>query len=94
MAKVRLNIEVSEDLAKSLDTLADEESVTRTEIVRRALAVLMAYRNQIDAGRTHIGFANEADKLDAELVGVLTPPLKNLSGKDKDVAQSEKSGTP
>jgi predicted transcriptional regulator len=74
MAKVRLNMEVSEDLAALLDSLADQEEVTRTEIVRRALAVLKAYKAQIDAGRTHIGFVKEAEKLDAELVGVLNVP--------------------
>ena len=83
MAKVRLNIEVSADLAKMLDSLADEEVVTRTEIVRRALAVLMAYRGQMDAGRTHIGFTDEPGKLDSELVGVLTPPAKPLTAKQR-----------
>jgi predicted transcriptional regulator len=77
VAKVRLSIEVSEDLANLLDHLADEEDVTRTEIVRRALAVLKAYRDQIDVGRTHLGFAERADKLDSELVGVLTPPTES-----------------
>ncbi|HWE20439.1 MAG TPA: ribbon-helix-helix protein, CopG family [Hyphomicrobiaceae bacterium] len=75
MAKVRLNIEVSEDLAKLLDNLAEDEDVTRTEIVRRALAVLKAFRDQIEVGRTHIGFTRDADKLDLELLGVLTPPI-------------------
>jgi hypothetical protein len=86
VAKVRLNIEVSEDLAKLLDNLADEEDVTRTEIVRRALAVLKAYKDQIDVGRTHIGFAKEADKLDLELVGVLTPPV--AAGKASEARES------
>lgn len=75
MARVRLNIEVSEDLARLLDQLAEEEDVTRTEIVRRAFAVLKAFREQIEVGRTHIGFAKDTDKLDVELVGVLTPPI-------------------
>jgi predicted transcriptional regulator len=74
MAKVRLNMEVSEDLARLLDTLADEEDVTRTEIVRRALSVMKVYKSQIEAGRPHMGFVKEASKLDAELVGVLTTP--------------------
>lgn len=82
MAKVRLSMEVSDELAKLLDDLAEDEDVTRTEIVRRALAVLKAYKDQIEVGRTHIGFAKDADKLDLELVGVLTPP----SGKDKEPA--------
>lgn len=72
MKKVRLNIELSEDLAKYLDNLAGKEVVTRTEIVRRALAVLKAYDEQISAGNTHIGFAKDPKGLDAEIVGVLT----------------------
>jgi metal-responsive CopG/Arc/MetJ family transcriptional regulator len=76
MSKVRLNIEVSEDLAELLDIIAKEESVPRTEIVRRALGVMKTYREQIQAGRTHIGFTESVDKLDAELLGVLTAPVK------------------
>jgi len=74
MAKVRINMEVSEDLATLLDNLADQEDVTRTEIVRRGLSVLKAYRDQIASGRPHIGFTEDAKSLDAELIGVLTPP--------------------
>lgn len=81
MAKVRLNMEVSEDVAKLLDTLADQEGVTRTEIVRRALSVLKVYRAQIDAGRPHMGFVKESSRLDAELVGVLTAPEQSKSAK-------------
>jgi hypothetical protein len=84
VAKVRLNIEVSEDLAKLLDNLAEDEDVTRTEIVRRALAVLKAYKDQIDVGRTHIGFTRDADKLDLELVGVLTPPADERRSSDAE----------
>ncbi len=82
MAKVRLSMEVSDELAKLLDDLAEDEDVTRTEIVRRALAVLKAYKDQIEVGRTHIGFAKDADKLDLELIGVLTAP----SGRDREPA--------
>lgn len=74
MAKVRLNIEISEDLAGFLDELASREDVTRTEIVRRALAVLKAYKEQMDVGRTHLGFTEDMTQLDAELIGILTPP--------------------
>lgn len=86
MAKVRLNIEVSEDLARLLDNLAAEEDATRTEIVRRALAVLKAYRDQIEVGRTHIGFTRDADRLDLELVGVLTPPI--VAHRSSDINES------
>jgi metal-responsive CopG/Arc/MetJ family transcriptional regulator len=81
VGKVRLSIEVSDELAKLIDNLADGEDVTRTEIVRRALAVLKAYKDQIEVGRTHIGFAKDADKLDLELVGVLTPPSRDRDAR-------------
>ena len=57
MNKVRLSLEINEDLAKLLDDIADDEAVSRTEIVRRALAVIKTYKEQMDAGRSHIGFA-------------------------------------
>ena len=75
MAKVRLNMEVSEDLVKLIDNLADKEYVTRTEIVRRALAVMKAYDTQIQRGKSHIVFTSEPKDSDVEMVGVLTAPL-------------------
>ena len=71
MAKVRMNIEVSQDIADLLESLAEEEDTTKTEIVRRALSVLKAYRQQKERGRTHIGFTSNPEKLDAELLGIL-----------------------
>lgn len=81
MAKSRLNIEVSDDLARLLDDLAKSEDVTRTEIVRRAISVIKAYSDQRKVGRTHIGFAKTPEGLDSELVGVLTsdPKAENLA---------------
>ena len=71
MPKVRMNIEVSEDLVNFLDEVAVEEGATKTEIVRRALSVLKAYKQQKHRGRSHIGFVKDPSKLDAEIVGVL-----------------------
>lgn len=71
MSKVRMNIEVSEDVAKFIEQLALDEDTTKTEIIRRALSVMKAYKRQKKLGRTHIGFASAPDKLDAELVGIL-----------------------
>ena len=81
MSKVRMSIEINEDLAKLLDEIAEDEAVPRTEIVRRALAVIKTYKEQIDAGRTHIGFARDSDKLDLEIVGVLTSPASPTKSK-------------
>ena len=71
MAKVRMNIELSEEAAEFLDQLAKEEQTSKTEILRRALSVLKAYKAQKARGRVHIGFSSSADALDAEIVGVL-----------------------
>ena len=46
MAKVRMNIELSEEAAEFLDQLAKEEQTSKTEILRRALSVLKAYKAQ------------------------------------------------
>lgn len=72
MAKVRLSIEVTKELAALLDSLAEKEDTTKTEIVRRALSVMKAYKDQVAAGRTHLGFTADPTKLDAELVGILS----------------------
>ena len=71
MSKVRMNIEVSSEVADFIEQLAREEGATKTEIVRRALSVMKAYRKQKDQGRSHIGFVADPSKLDAELVGIL-----------------------
>jgi hypothetical protein len=72
MAKVRLSIEVSKELAALLDSLAEAEETSKTEIVRRALSVMKAYRQQASVGRRHLGFTADPTKLDAELVGILS----------------------
>jgi hypothetical protein len=71
MAKVRLNIEVSQELADLLDNLAETENATRSEIVRRAIAVLKAYKQQRESSRPHLGFAKDPQRLDVEIVGIL-----------------------
>jgi hypothetical protein len=71
MAKVRLSIEVSKELAALLESLAEQEDTTKADIVRRALSVMKAYKEQANAGRTHLGFTADPTKLDAELVGIL-----------------------
>ena len=69
--KTRLSFEVNADTAKFLEELAEDEGATKTEIIRRALSVMKAYRQQKDKGRNHIGFVEDSDKLDAELIGIL-----------------------
>lgn len=71
MEKVRLKMEVSSDLVKWIDELAEREGVTRTEIFRRALSVMKAATEQAAIGRKHIGFTSDPSRLEAEIVGIL-----------------------
>ena len=71
MAKVRLNMEVSQEVADLLNQLASDEGTTKTEIVRRALSILKAYKEQKERGRVHIGFVSDPRGLDVEIVGIL-----------------------
>lgn len=72
MAKVRMNIELSQEVAAFLEALAQEEGTTKTEIIRRALSVMKAYRQQKERGRDHIGFVSDPTRLDVEIVGILS----------------------
>lgn len=82
MAKVRLNLEISQDVANLLDNLADNEDTTKAEIVRRALSVMKAYKDQIARGRTHMGFVENPAKLDAEMLGILSAPAVATNNKN------------
>jgi predicted transcriptional regulator len=71
MSKVRMNVELSQEVADFLEGLAEEENTTKTEIVRRALSVLKAYKQQRERGRSHIGFTSRPENLEAEILGIL-----------------------
>ena len=68
---VRLSVNISEELDDLIDDLANDAKISRTDVIRRALAVMKAYRQQEAAGREHIGFVSDPSKLDAEIVNVL-----------------------
>jgi Arc/MetJ-type ribon-helix-helix transcriptional regulator len=74
MPKVRLNIELSQQLADFLEGLAEAENTTRSEMVRRAISVLQAFQQQREIGRSHLGFVKDPRRLDAEILGILQPP--------------------
>ena len=74
MPKVRLNIEISQQQADLLDALAEAENATRSEMVRRAIYVLQAFQQQKELGRPHLGFVRDAQRLDAEILGILQAP--------------------
>jgi predicted transcriptional regulator len=67
----RLSVIISDDLDRLIDELAEDVGTSRTDIVRRALAVMKAFKQQKKLGRDHIGFVQDSSKLDAEIVNVL-----------------------
>lgn len=67
----RLSMVISDDLDRLIDDLVQDTGTSRTDVVRRALAVLKAYKEQKERGRTHIGFVADPENLDAEIVNVL-----------------------
>jgi metal-responsive CopG/Arc/MetJ family transcriptional regulator len=69
-AKVRLNLQVSEQLNADLDEMADSTGSNRTEVIRQALA-LMKIAHQARRECRHLGLVSDPSKLDTELVGIL-----------------------
>lgn len=71
MNQKRLSVNISAELDELIDQLADDANITRADVVRRALAIMKAYKQQKEVGRDHLGFTSDASKLEAELLNVL-----------------------
>jgi len=69
-AKVRLNLQVSEQLNTDLEEMADSTGSNRTEVIRQALALMKIAHQARREGR-HLGLVSDSSKLDTELVGIL-----------------------
>ena len=69
-AKVRLNLQVSEQLNSDLEEMADSTGSNRTEVIRQALALMKIAHKARREGR-HLGLVSDPSKLDTELVGIL-----------------------
>ena len=67
--KVRLNLQISDELNQQLEQMAEIGSTTKSDIIRRALALMKVAQRGAEEGK-HLGFAKDADKLDQEIVGV------------------------
>ncbi len=68
--KIRLNLQVSEQLNSDLDEMADSTGSNRTEVIRQALALMKIAHQARREGR-HLGLVSDPSKLDTELVGIL-----------------------
>lgn len=68
--KIRLNLQVSEQLNSDLEQMAESTGSNRTEVIRQALALMKIAHQARREGR-HLGLVSDPSKLDTELVGVL-----------------------
>ena len=68
-AHPRLLMEVSPELVELLDKLATRSQTTRTEVLRKAIALLDVSTQATDRGQK-IGILDEKDKLIQEIVGI------------------------
>ena len=68
--KVRLNLQLSQELTQALDTIAGETGTNRTDVLRQALALMKVAHEGRRKGR-HLGLVEDADKLDTEIVGLI-----------------------
>jgi predicted transcriptional regulator len=68
--KVRLSLELSKDLDRKLEDLAEENSTTKSEILRKAIALIMAASSEKKKGR-ELGFIDsKSEKVVSRIVGL------------------------
>ena len=63
------------ETAVMIDDLAAAHGVHRRVILARSFALLKVYRDQIAAGRRHLGVAADKGTLEMEIVGLLDPQV-------------------
>ena len=68
--KVRLSLQVSQELNQTLEEIADSTGTNRTDVIRQALALMKVAHTAKRDGR-HLGIVSDAKKLDTEIVGLL-----------------------
>lgn len=68
--KIRLSLQVSQELNQVLEEIAESTGSNRTDVIRQALALMRVAHNAKKEGR-HIGLVSDARKLDTEIVGLL-----------------------
>jgi predicted transcriptional regulator len=68
--KVRLSLQVSQDLNQTLEDIADSTGSNRTDVIRQALALMKVAHTAKRDGK-HLGLVSDAARLDTEIVGLL-----------------------
>ena len=68
--KVRLSLQVSQELNQALEEIAETTGTNRTDVIRQALALMKVAHSAKKDGR-HLGIVSDAKKLDTEIVGLI-----------------------
>lgn len=68
--KLRMNVQLSQELADVIDGIAKEADANRTDVIRQALALMKVAHEARKEGK-HIGIVADPDKLDSRIIGVL-----------------------
>ncbi len=68
--KVRLNLQVSQELNRTLEEIAEDTGTNRSDVIRQALALMKVAHTAKKDGR-HLGIVRDARKLDTEIVGLI-----------------------
>ena len=70
MGKVRLNLQVSEEINRVLDDISESSGCNKSDVVRQALALMKVAHQAKLEGRA-VGIVSDRTKLDTEIVGLI-----------------------
>lgn len=68
--KIRLSLQVTREVNRLLEDIADEAGTTKSDVLRQALALMKVAHDGKHSGR-HLGFVSDPKKLETEIVGLL-----------------------
>ena len=65
-----MNLQISSELNRQLEEIADSSGSTKKDVIRQALALMKVAHNAKKTSK-HLGLVADAEKLDTEIVGLL-----------------------
>lgn len=68
--KVRLNLQLSDELNRILEEIAEDTGSSRSDVIRQAVALMKVAHDGKKEGR-HLGLVTDAKRLETEIVGLL-----------------------
>ena len=68
--KIRLSLQVSQELNQTIEEIAENIGANRTDVIRQALALMKVAHTAKKDGK-HLGIVRDASKLDTEIVGLI-----------------------